>query len=304
MFSPINSWDDSAAPNRRYSTPLPFGHRSKNNDEWNIVLTNSSIYDKLHDRQIVLVEYNNIVEGEYVCANGGVCVAPDVCSCSYGYIGFDCRTPVCEQGFFESEQRKMTNTLDTEELSLFKNFLSENFNYSIFHTDERYSNPKVTKVVESFINYTTVNRIMIDIGNVPYLSFDGFQGGYSCSIRSVTQWENSSFMFEHPGYYSRYMDTKLEDDGKRYTFWENMGWSPTYKKSKPLEMFLSEFQPGLAGVSDRLFAYTDEGYRKGGIWSRTNLPWEKGLCVVEFYRICKAHESSFEMIVQDTDMVS
>ena len=36
-----------------------------------------------------------------------------------------------------------------------------------------------------------------------YLKNDGtFQGGYSCSIRSVTEWEDyrSGYLFEHPNY--------------------------------------------------------------------------------------------------------
>ncbi len=35
-------------------------------------------------------------EGCYRCANNGLCIAPDVCKCSEGWIGFDCKTPVCE----------------------------------------------------------------------------------------------------------------------------------------------------------------------------------------------------------------
>ena len=34
-------------------------------------------------------------EGCYRCANGGVCVAPDVCQCAEGWSGYDCKTPVC-----------------------------------------------------------------------------------------------------------------------------------------------------------------------------------------------------------------
>ena len=35
-------------------------------------------------------------EGCYRCANGGICVAPDLCQCAEGWSGYDCRTPVCK----------------------------------------------------------------------------------------------------------------------------------------------------------------------------------------------------------------
>ena len=47
-----------------------------------------------------------------------------------------------------------------------------------------------------------------------------FQGGYHCSVRSVTEWEEPGAphgkgrILDHPNYYSRYMDSKVEDDGK------------------------------------------------------------------------------------------
>lgn len=34
-------------------------------------------------------------EGCYRCANGGICVAPEVCKCTNGWSGFDCTSPVC-----------------------------------------------------------------------------------------------------------------------------------------------------------------------------------------------------------------
>lgn len=313
MFSPIRSWDDAIAPPRRYSSPLPFGHLSRDHQEWNEIVSPLSKLTQSRsstlDRQIIIVEYRNIVQGTYACANKGKCVSPDVCSCAQGFIGHDCRTPVCEQGFYEPQQLKMTKKLDDDEdLSIFKAFLSENFSYNIDPSSDRYSNPKIIRVVESFVNYTAIERVPRELGQIPYLAFDGLQGGYSCSIRSVTQWENASFMLEHPNYYSRYMDTKVEDDGKRYTFWENMGWSPSYKKSGSFEIPLSTLEPGLSNVNRR-FLYTDEGYRRDGIWSRTGSGWEKGLCIVEFHRMCSAPDDlSFtianESIVLDTDIVS
>jgi hypothetical protein len=34
-------------------------------------------------------------EGCYRCANGGICIAPDVCQCRKGWNGFDCTSPIC-----------------------------------------------------------------------------------------------------------------------------------------------------------------------------------------------------------------
>ncbi|CAM9641313.1 unnamed protein product [Laminaria digitata] len=36
------------------------------------------------------------MQGCFRCPNGGVCSAPDHCSCAEGWTGYDCRTPVCE----------------------------------------------------------------------------------------------------------------------------------------------------------------------------------------------------------------
>jgi hypothetical protein len=52
------------------------------------------------DRQVALVSYKDVVQGVYVCANGGNCTAPDTCVCAPGWIGYDCRIPVCRQGHF------------------------------------------------------------------------------------------------------------------------------------------------------------------------------------------------------------
>lgn len=53
------------------------------------------------DRQVALVTWVREPQGVYACANGGNCTAPDKCRCAPGWVGFDCRTPVCRQGYFE-----------------------------------------------------------------------------------------------------------------------------------------------------------------------------------------------------------
>jgi hypothetical protein len=35
-------------------------------------------------------------------------------------------------------------------------------------------------------------------------------GGYRCSIRADTKFENVSFVFQHPNFYSQYMDTSVQ----------------------------------------------------------------------------------------------
>eukprot|EP00940_MAST-03C_sp_MAST-3C-sp2_P001490 g1490.t1 len=52
------------------------------------------------DRQIAWTKRRRVRQGRYVCANGGQCVAFDTCRCAAGWVGFDCRVPVCNQGYF------------------------------------------------------------------------------------------------------------------------------------------------------------------------------------------------------------
>lgn len=55
------------------------------------------------ERKVGLVEFYNVTEGRYVCANGGNCTSPGVCECTSAWSGFDCRTPVCSQVLVELE---------------------------------------------------------------------------------------------------------------------------------------------------------------------------------------------------------
>lgn len=52
------------------------------------------------DRQVALAHFQRVTQGVYVCANGGNCTAPELCQCAPGWTGFDCRTPVCDVGYF------------------------------------------------------------------------------------------------------------------------------------------------------------------------------------------------------------
>jgi hypothetical protein len=79
----------------RYTAPVPYG--------WGPTPTShpwSSPVAAPADRLVALVAYANVTQGVYACANGGNCTAPDTCHCAPGWVGFDCRTPVCRQGFY------------------------------------------------------------------------------------------------------------------------------------------------------------------------------------------------------------
>ena len=81
------------------------------------------------DRQIALVELLNVTQGVYVCANGGNCTAPDVCVCAPGWIGFDCRTPVCSQGYSvgsEVQAQYVRGTNLATDLAALEQFMGNN----------------------------------------------------------------------------------------------------------------------------------------------------------------------------------
>ncbi len=59
-------------------------------------------------------------EGCFRCANGGICVAPDMCKCAEGWTGYDCQTPVCKAEITPSiKSQLMTN--DPKKLEIFEN---------------------------------------------------------------------------------------------------------------------------------------------------------------------------------------
>lgn len=76
------------------------------------------------DRQVAAVELRNHTKGIYICANGGNCSAPDTCRCADGWSGFDCRTPICEQGYYvENQERFISGTLLKDEVTNFDKFM-------------------------------------------------------------------------------------------------------------------------------------------------------------------------------------
>ena len=113
------------------------------------------------------------------------------------------------------------------------------------------------------------------------------------------------------------MDKKVEGDGHVYTHWEGMDWPPIHSKSTTLELHETSLNVS-SDESTRTFIYTDEGYRRLGVWARTESIWTKGRCIIEFKRVCdnpskardleaasgtglNIHENG--LLIQDTDLV-
>jgi hypothetical protein len=218
------------------------------------------------DRQVALVERRRVVQGVYACAHGGSCVAPDVCECAPGWAGFDCRTPVCSQGYYSPHQATYLGAEPP----------------TATHARQPVTNPTYTATVEQ-IAYAKVTVTSETRGGVRYRPT---QGGYACSIRSITQWEKpatpdgfAAYSFDHPNYYSRYMDRQLSADGHYHTHWSGMAWPPLYTLSKP-------------PLDD-----TREGWKRGGTWSYVaGRAWQKGVCLVEFNRTCSSGERATDLL--------
>ena len=199
---------------------------------------------------------------------------------------------------------------------------------------EGYSNPNYTMWWEGFLNDTHKVRYKVNHKGMPYLSSGNEkQGGYSCSVRSVTEWESENFLFEHPNYYSRYMDRKVEGDDNVYSNWTKMQWPGPYYKSPKLEWGGGKLKDGqgtvqLNGVyspdpvsvktvnvdnKNVFYTYTDQGYRRDGDWTLTGEKWTKGTCIMEFKRKCTKGKTAVDLnnmlnvtannlFVQDTDL--
>ncbi|CAM9561095.1 unnamed protein product, partial [Ectocarpus sp. 4 AP-2014] len=98
------------------------------------------------DRQVALVEYHNVTEGRYVCANSGNCTAPGVCECATGWSGFDCRTPICYQarGYYDPDQTEfVSGNGDASDLDAFESFFEQD-RTAAYRLSWPYSNPAYT----------------------------------------------------------------------------------------------------------------------------------------------------------------
>jgi hypothetical protein len=315
-FQYLSSQDNSSTSHFRYTPNFPYDWMSNVRLPWNAYegpdanITQPYLYEI--DRQVALVSVFNVTQGRYMCANDGACVGPDVCSCSKGWMGFDCRVPVCEQGYYEPDQERFVQGPTSEEaFDTFEEFLDRRRRYDLDWTRNFSSNPVLERWVENFINASVIERKRVFVNSSRYLSTDSdHQGGYSCSIRSVTEWENAEFILDHPNYYSRYMDEKFEHDGAVYSRWKGLNYPPTHFKTAKLIKYDWEYTNDME-IKSRSFVYTDVGHMLDGVWKVTSAKWEKGNCVVEFERRC---EGAFErvhlddiadelsgILVQDTD---
>lgn len=300
--------DGTTTPNIRYSDITPYENNP--NNMWygymEPTVNRTGPWTFKEDRQIAYVQWLNVTMGTYVCANGGNCTSPDTCECADGWTGFDCRTPICTQGYYFPEQSHYVSGSESkDELRYFEPFMG----YNSYRLDWPYSNPNYTMQFEFYVNQSYIHRETRHFGNERYMGPANwstlsrvvtYQGGYRCSARSVTQWENLTYAISHPNYYSRYMNPKVEDDDFQYTNWTGMGWPPLHRKSRILVVYFD----------NTTFVYTDEGWRLWGTWNRTEHNWEYGTCVTQFYRNCTETPSKALDLVsrrqgvytQDTDL--
>ena len=286
-FQYLSALDNSTTPHFRYSPKLPYDWQSNIKLPWNAYdrptkeTTQPYVFEI--DRQVAMASLFNVTQGKYMCANGGKCVGPDICSCSKGWMGFDCRVPVCEQGYHESELESFVKGPKTDrDFIVFKPFLDPRRKYDLDSAFNFSSNPAFEVWVEEFVNASSLHRKLVVVNSSMYYASDSenaYQGGYECSIRSVTEWENANYILDHPNYYSRYMDTKTEGDGEVYSSWTEMNFPPTHHKTARLIKYNWEFVDSSSQINQS-FVYTDVGHMIDGVWKVTGAKWRKGNCIV------------------------
>ena len=90
--------DNTTTDYARYTPKTPYGYTADPRHSWSAYTESDKVQGRTqpwkwtHDRQVAAVEWHNVRQGMYVCANNGTCVAPDTCACAEGWIGFDCHT--------------------------------------------------------------------------------------------------------------------------------------------------------------------------------------------------------------------
>eukprot|EP00924_Labyrinthula_sp_SR-Ha-C_P014134 snap_masked-scaffold_77-processed-gene-0.38-mRNA-1 protein AED:0.12 eAED:0.12 QI:0/-1/0/1/-1/1/1/0/1936 len=149
------------------------------------------------DRHIALAQKRLVPQARYSCGNGGMCYSPGLCNCTAGWVGFDCRTPVCTQGYFMPS------------------------NEGLVHVEN--------------VSFDFEDPVSLASMSLPELY--EHQGLYQCSVRAYTQWENDRYVHEHPNYFSRYMDSSqfswrvpsaFKDEYDEIYYFSNMGWPPVH----------------------------------------------------------------------------
>lgn len=286
----------------RYTPPSPYGWNATGYP-WRAYIgprdggrARTKPWNHAADRQVAFIEWVNATQGVYICANGGNCTAPDVCRCAPGWIGFDCRTPVCEQGYYYAEQESfVSGTEDPNEVTYFESFMDPNMSQYRLHWP--YSNPDFVLVEESFNQYDTVTRTTVTHEGIRYTLESGGQGGYRCSIRSRSEWEGPGVVFDHVNFFSQHMDAKTQADGNQYTFWKNMSWPPTHYKTRKLEL-----PHHLPNGKTIIYVYTNEGHLRDGLWRTTGAGWQAGTCIVEFQRVCESSTKLPDSAIDDLNL--
>eukprot|EP00981_Chlorochromonas_danica_P005114 scaffold1035_cov192-Ochromonas_danica.AAC.9 len=81
----------------RYSPFTPYTSNSTNAWRGYFIPTNGHTgpWTYSPDRQVAYVNWLNQSQGRYVCANGGVCVSPEICACAPGWSGSPWEFGVC-----------------------------------------------------------------------------------------------------------------------------------------------------------------------------------------------------------------
>ncbi|CAM9684371.1 unnamed protein product, partial [Hapterophycus canaliculatus] len=142
--------------NDRYSPLHPYEWTSDPPHPWSAFNDTSQgrtgPFGCTEDRQVALVEYHNVTEGRYVCANRGNCTSPGVCECAAGWSGFDCRTPICSQGYYDPDQTQfVSGNGGSDDLDVFEAFFDADLTPS-YNLTWPYSNPSYTTEWERFEN--------------------------------------------------------------------------------------------------------------------------------------------------------
>ncbi|ETW08218.1 hypothetical protein, variant 1 [Aphanomyces invadans] len=250
----------------RYSAATPYGQNRANLTYPGAPVLvagpyNTPPYVATVDRILAHVERRRVTQGVYVCANQGNCTAPDICVCAQGWSGFDCRTPICTQGYYTPTQPTFVSAEPVE---------SKHANHPTSN-----GNPVYPHTVETlFWDHYTVETV--PQGNARFLSEGSVaQGGYACSSRSLTQFEkpatveSPAFYWDFANYFSHYMN-------------DTMYWPPLYTKSPPI------------------WDDTQDGYRRAGTWSyKAPTQWQKGTCLVQFARTCPSSASPIVSVDPD-----
>eukprot|EP01033_Poteriospumella_lacustris_P007526 gene7527-5412_t len=276
--------DNSTTPYMRFSPKAEYS--SNDGNLWRGYLSptagHTGPWRYSTDRQIPYVNLMNATQGRYVCANGG--------------------------GYYYDEQDSYVSGLKTKsEVRIFEKYMGNNS----YRLQWPYSNPNFTVQFEQLEDIAdgNVTHYMVDfkgkryLGPVNITDYDhiekSYQGGYRCSIRAYTEWENEFFLFTHPNFFSQYMDKRVQSDNLTYTFWVNMSWPPVHQHSRILDQYFANLS----------FAFTKEGWRRRGIWNRTENFWEFGVCILEFERNCTTSTKELDLesglygvLVQDTDL--